>query len=75
MDGNWEYVTEVDCQLFVPTPEGDIAEIVKEEVTTHKKTIGIQDCLTGVAVDHLTFIHDSVETWIQHMINGLIGTG
>ena len=59
---------------FVPTPEGDVTEIVKVEVSTPKNILGIWDCPAGVAEDHLTFIYDKVKSWIQHMKHGHLPT-
>ena len=70
VDGKWEYVTDVDYELFVPMPDGSYEQITREDVFTSKKTLGVWDCPAGGNAEHLKQMHDKMDVWIQRMKNG-----
>jgi hypothetical protein len=60
VEGEWKYVDMVPWELVITNPDGTTSPISQEQVTTSKKTLGINDSPSGGNSAHLTYIKEKV---------------
>jgi hypothetical protein len=56
--------------MLITNPDGSKSLIKQEGVDASKKTLGVQDSLSGGNTGHLEFIRNKVTTWVNRMTNG-----